>query len=373
MNLENQWIATEERLAREASSLGEFLWPLRDRISSQLIGDQAWQSIVECARNLPATMAAFPFGFELPLHDSLAVADFGVSVIGGGRSAAILEEQGRTQDADSSLAKIAWLFGETESENSVLRRVAGRKMLLEYDIDKEPQATPSSPGIFLYPDKDVLIGDGARQRLQELGVVVDAVAFSTGLDLSTEERGQIEKIFLSMEPHTCVRAVGAFPSRKGGIRLAVTGFKKAREVVSFLERTEWPGQCSIIDATVSRLEERDAFAYAGVHFDIDADGVGPTLGLSFYAREGQWLKDVRHWAPLIDGVHETGLVVPKKLEELVNWSSGSEPLSGRSGQFLLVKGIHHIKLTLVQDRIEQVKGYVFLLTFAWPLTASPSG
>lgn len=372
MNLEDQWIATEERLLREASSLGEFLWQFRDRISPQLIGEQAWEGILERARNLPATMAAFPFGFELPLHDPRPVADFGVSVIGGGQSAAVLEEKGQAEGADSSLAKIAWLFSETESEDSVLRRIVGRKMLLEYDIDIEPHTAPPSPGIFLYPDKDVLIGDGDSQRLQGLGVVVDAVAFSTGLDLSAEERRQIEQVYLSMKPDTCVRAVGAFPSRKGGIRLAVTGFRNARSVVAFLERTGWPGQHSIVDAIVSRFEERDAFAYVGVHFDIGADGVGPTLGLSFYAREGQWLKDVSHWIPLIDGIREAGLAVPEKLTKLIDWSSGAEPLSGRSGQFVLVRGIHHVKLTIVQDRVEQVKGYIFLLTFAWPLSASLS-
>ncbi len=373
MSLENQWIATEERLLCEASSLGEFLRQLRSRISPQLVGDQTWEAMLERARNLPAAMAAFPFGFELPLHDLRPVADLGVSVIGGGRSAAFFEEKGNGEGADASLANIAWLLGQTESEESILRRIAGRKMLLEYDIDIEPCATPPDPGIFLYPDKDVLIGDGDSQRLRDLGVVVDAVAFSTGLELSAEERRQIERVYLSMEPDTCIRAVGAFPSRKGGIRLAVTGFKKAGDIVSFLERTGWPGQGSVVDAVVSRLEERDAFAYAGVHFDIDADGVGPTLGLSFYAREGQWLKDVKHWTPLIDGIEEIGLAVPEKLTELVNWSSGSEPLSGRSGQFVLVRGIHHIKLTVIEDKVEQAKGYIFLLMFAWPLTAGPTG
>ena len=373
MSLENQWIVTEERLIREASSLGEFLWQLRSHVSPRLVDDQTWEAMLERARDLPVTMAAFPFGFELPLHDLRPVADLGVSVIGGSRSAAFFEEKERVEGADASLANITWLIGQTESEESILRRIAGRKMLLEYDIDIEPRATLPDPGIFLYPDKDVLIGGGDSQRLRDLCVVVDAVAFSTGLDLSTEERRQIERVYLAMEPDTCIRAVGAFPSRKGGIRLAVTGFKKAGGVVSFLERTGWPGQCSVVDATVSRLEERDAFAYIGVHFDIDADGVGPTLGLSFYAREGQWLKDVQHWAPLIDGIQETGLAVPEKLTELVDWSSGSEPLSGRLGQFVLVRGIHHIKFTVIGDRVEQVKGYIFLLIFAWPLTASPSG
>ena len=367
MSIKEQWSATEERLLREASSLGEFLWQFRDRIPPLLVGDQAWEGVLGRTRDLPVTMAAFPFGFELPLHNPQPVADFGVSVVGGSKSAAFFEEKGRAEAADSSTAGIAWLLGETEPEESALRRVAGRKMLLEYDIDLTPDSAPPDPGIFLYPDKDLLVGGSASHRLQDLGIVVDAVAFATGLDLNAAERRQIEQVYLAMEPDTCIWGIGAFPSRKGGIRLAVTGSKKASDVVTFLERIGWPGQRAAVEAIVSPLEERNAFAYMGVHLDMSEDGVGPTLGLSFYAKEGQWLKDVRHWAPLIDGIHEADIAVPEKLAELVKWSSGSESVSGRSGQFLLVRGIHHIKLVLVGDQVKQVKGYVFLLMLGWPL------
>ena len=407
MNMENYWIATEERLLPEAASLGELLKSLRGRVSPALIGDREWERVVNRAGGLPVTMAAFPFGFELPLHEPRPRADFGVSVVGGSRSAAFFEERARSGEADSSTARIAGLLRESAREASPLRRVAGRKMLLEYDIepvragtfpeplehDVEPVRADTfpepleydiepardgafpepleydvepardgafpEPGIFLYPEEWLLIGDGRRAR--DLGVVVDAIASAAGWEPDAAERRQAQRVYSAMRPETTVRAVGVFPSRARGLRLAVTGFTTTRDVTEFLERAGWPGSSAAVHATLSPLEERGAFAHLGVHFDLRAHGVGPRLGISLFARKAEWLKDVRHWTALIDGMREQRLAVAEKLSALADTSSGAEALFGRSGPFVLLRGIHHIKLSLVEDRVEQTKAYVFLL------------
>ena len=99
----------------------------------------------------------------------------------------------------------------------------------------------------------------------------------------------------------------------------------------------------------------------GIHFDVKAHGVGPRLGLSLFAREAEWLKDIRHWTALIDAMREQRLAVPEKLSALAGSSAGAESLFGKSGAFLLLRGIHHIKLSFAEDRVEQTKAYVFLL------------
>ena len=368
MSITEQWINTEERLLGEADSFGDFLEQLRDRVSPTLIGDREWEKILERARDLPVTMAAFPFGFELPLHEPGPRADLGVSVIGGSRSAEYFESKGRARDADRTAAAIAGLLGETEPEDSALRRIADRKMLLEYDIGLMPRSMQPEPGIFLYPSEQTLVGDRDSQHVQDLGIVVDAVASTAGWDMSAAERRQIEQVYMAMTPDTSVRAVGAFPSRERRIRLAVTGFRKTHDVLAFLERVGWSGRHSTLASTLLPLEEREAFAHMGVHLDVNSHGLGPMTGLSFFAREGQWLKEARHWIPLIDGIREAQIAIPEKLSEVANWSCGSEALSGKSGTFVLVRGIHHIKFGLIGDQVKQVKAYVFLLIFAWPLT-----
>ena len=42
-----------------------------------------------------------------------------------------------------------------------------------------------------------------------------------------------------------------------------------------------------------------------------------------------------------------------------NWSSGAEPLFGSPGRFVLVRGVHRVKLGASEDRVDQLKAYGF--------------
>ena len=361
MDFGEKLLPAEESFVHGADSLGQLLERLRSRISPVLIGDPEWERLLECAYHLPAAMAAFPFGFELPLHEPRPRADFGVSLIGGSRSATFFERTGRSEGADPSAARIARLPAETEAEDSPLRRIAGRTMLLEYDIDTTGRGTHPDPGVFLYPPEQALVDDRSQPRPRDLGVLVDAVASAAGRDLGAAQRRTAGEIHLAMGPDSFVQSAGAFPSRGSGLRLAARPFRTTDSLMAFLERAGWPGQHPFVASTVSRYEERGAFSYVGVHLDVQAHGAGPALGLSFYAPGAHWLKDIRYWLPLIDGIGEERLAVPEKLSSLVDSWSGTDTLFDVSGPFVLVQGIHHIKFTVIGDRIEQVKAYVFML------------
>ena len=358
MPMDELWVATEARLLAEADSLGDLLVRIRDRIPTALVGTAEFDRLVDRARDLPVTMAAFPFGFELPLHKHRPQADLGASVVAGSRTAATFEKGGRSASRAATSSAIARLLGETGREASLLGRIAGGKMVLEYDIELTPGGMHPDPGIFLYPDDGVLVGDG--QRLNDVAVVADAVASATRCPFGEPELRLIERVYRSMDAGTSVRSVGAFPSRDSGIRIVVTGFRATAQVVAFLERAGWPGDLATVTSTLSPLEQAGAFAYLGVHFDVCPDAVGRTLGLSCYAREQQWLHDIRHWTVLLDAIAAQGHVVPEKLSALAA-STGTERLFGRAGHIHLVRGIHHVKLVLTGDRIEQAKAYVFLL------------
>ena len=353
--------ATEESFAQEADSLGAFLERLRSHVPPALIGDPEWKRLLERVYPLPVTMAAFPFGFELPLHEARPRADFGAPVIGGSRSTAFFEEAGRATGASPSAAGIARLLAATEAEDSPLRRIAGRLVGLEWDIDSTGDGLQPDPGIFLYANKGALVGDRSPRGLRDLGVMADAIASATGTDLDTATRRQVEGLYFAMEPESMIGGVGSFPARGGGLRLTMEGFRKPGSAAAFLERAGWPGPCPFIASIVSRYQERRAFAYMGVSLDVEADGVGPALGLSFYAGETGWVEDIRYWRPLLSGMQEDGLAVPEKLSALADAWSGSEAVLGASGPFVLLRGIHHIKFTVTGDRIEQVKAYVFML------------
>ena len=345
--------------------MGHLLARIRPHISSRLIDGPGWENLLNCACEVPVTMAAFPFGFEIPLQDPELRADFGVSLVGDSRTATYYQNKGHGKDAGSSTAsRLAWLLDETDRKTSLLRRAIGRKMLLEYDIDIVKNRTLPDPGIFLYPVDDKLTDDGLQ--LPELGAIHDALVFAGGWSQDVAERRQVERLREILLPNTFIRAIGAFPSRERAMRFAVTGFRKADDVVTFLNRAGWPGQPSAVGDAVSFFDKRNAFAYLGIHFDITADGVGPVLGLSFFAREKEWLKDIRPWIPVIEAIGERRLALPGKLEELARWSTSSTTFLTKSGPMMLVRGIHHIKLSITDDQVGAVKGYIFFLMMSTP-------
>ena len=56
----------------------------------------------------------------------------------------------------------------------------------------------------------------------------------------------------------------------------------------------------------------------------------------------------------------------KKLSTLAGWLSGADALFCRLfGTFVLMRGIHHVKLVVSGDRIKQIKGYVIFLLCSW--------
>ena len=370
MNFEEGLAVTQDRLAGEADSFAALLERLRSMIPPVLIGNGAWDRLLERARPLPATMAAFPFGFELPLHQSEPGADLGVSLVGGTMPAAYFEKRGRPDDADSSNANIARLLHATESEASHLRQVVGRKMMLEYDVASAPPGARPAPGIFLRPAERPIIGDG--QRLDDVWVVLDALVSAVAWSPDAAERRQIEQVYMAQKPDTRIDSLGAFPSRERAIRLAVTGFRNTPDVSSFLERAGWPGQRSTIAAALARFEDRGGFVSLGVHLDVSAGGLRPSLGLSFLAKQRiskdprYWLDSPHQWTAFIDSLRAEGVAVPEKLNVLANWPQGPTTLFAKSGPFVLLRGIHHIKLALRGDGLRSVKGYAFMVLMAAP-------
>ena len=371
MNFEEGLVVTQERLSREAGSLGELLARLRGHISSVLIGDREWEQLLERARQLPVTMAALPFGFELPLHEHQPGADLGVSVVGGTGSAAYFENMIRCGNEDPVISGIVGLLHETEREGSHLGRVIGRKMMLEYDVWSAPGATRPAPGIFLRPAERPIMGGGDDERTQDIGVVLAALVSAVGWSFDSAERRLTEHVHLAQPADTRIDSFGAFPARERAIRLALTGFRSLHDIAEFLERAGWRGGRAL--STVSSLEEHGGFVSLGAHIDVRSDGLGPSLGLSFIAKHrvakdpSYWLDRPDQWTTFFNGLRQEELAVPEKLEALAAWSPGPTTLFGASGAFVLVRGIHHIKLVLSGGRIAQVKAYPFMaMTAALP-------
>ena len=110
MDIDEAITLTQDRLADEGGTLADLLGHFRNRVAPVLIGDPEWERVLDCARRLPITMGALPFGFELPLHEPRPEADFGASLASGTPPAAFFEERARTDKTDETAQAIVRLF-----------------------------------------------------------------------------------------------------------------------------------------------------------------------------------------------------------------------------------------------------------------------
>ena len=365
MDIDQAVTLTQDRLAQEGDTMGELLGHFRDRISPILIGDPEWNRILDCAGKLPITLGALPFGFELPLHARRSEADFGVSVASGTRSAAFFRQRARTDETDDTAKAITRLFRQIDAENSPLRAIVGRKVMLEYDIGSARKGERALPGMFLRPGERPTVG--ASGQVDDVGLVVDALASCVGWRLSDAERKNVERAYLAQPGDTRMDSYGIFPSRSRAIRLAIMGFKSRREIGSYLENTGWPGRISAVDSLISRFQKRVNIVRTGANLDVREEGVGPTLGLTLivkqrYTKDSRyWLDGLTDWEPFLEALSHEDLVVPEKLSALAGWVSRPTTLFGKSGRFVLLRGIHHIKLVISGNRLRKAKAYVFMV------------
>ena len=365
MDIDEAITVTQDRLADEGGTMGDLLRHFRNRVSPVLIGDPEWERVLECAGKLPITMAALPFGFELPLHEPEPVADFGASLASGTPPAASFEDRVRIDKTDESARAIVRLFRQMDADGSALREIVGRKLMLEYDIGSAGNARRSLPGMFLRPGERPILG--ACGRANDVLAVVDALVACVGWEMNNAERDNVRQAYLAQPDDTRMDSFGVFPSRPRSIRLAVMGFKSPQEICFYLNSTGWPGETSAVDAVISRFEERAEIVRTGANIDVQEEGLGPTLGLTLivkqrYTKDSRyWLDGLTDWDPFLEALGHEDLVVPEKLAALADWVTKPTTLFAKSGRFVLLRGIHHIKLVISEDQLQKAKAYVFMV------------
>ena len=368
--MDERWMATEKALLNQASSLGEFFEHIRSQFPSALIDGEGWESLALRARSLPVTVAAFPFGFELPLHDRRPRADLGISLVSGSSTAATFAQWNQSGKGSQSLSGVLGLLNDKGRKEMPLHRVTGPKMMLEYDVGSVTTGSNPAPGLFLYPIDTILAG-GHPERLGELRIVLDALVSAAAWEPSMHECHHAERIYELMTPDMRVMSIGVLPSRSRAIRLAVTGFESSDALTAFLGCIGWPGHIATVARVISRMEQRGAFTRACVHFDVHREGLGARLGVSFFSQPnttleairsgGYWLDCPDFWTAILREFKDQYPTVPEKLDALSGWSSQPCMLYGSGGVFLLIRGIHHFKLVIEESKITQTKAYAFMM------------
>ena len=292
-------------------------------------------------------------------------ADLGVSLASGTRTAAFFRERAQGDEADETAGAITRLFRQLDAEDSPVREIVGRKLMLEYDIGLARAADDSIPGMFLRPGERPIIG--ARGQVKDVGIVADALVSCVGWEMTAGERQNLERAYLAQPEDTRMDSFGVFPSRERAIRLAIMGFKSQQEIRSWLEDIGWPGQIPAVLSVIARFQERANVVRSGANIDVREGGIGPTLGLTLIVKQRYtkgsryWLDGLTDWEPFLDALSHEDIVVPEKLTALADWVSRPTTLFARSGRYVLLRGIHHIKLVMSENQLRQAKGYVFMV------------
>ena len=357
---------TQRRLMGETDTMAELLGNFRRQIPTSLVGDRELEAICNRLGNLPASFAAFPFGFELPLNDSRPVADFGFSLAGGTPAADFFQQQVAPSPTDAESRYINNLLANTDRENSRLREIVGGKLMLEYDVASAADGEHEVPGIFVRPYERPMIA-GCRESAKDVGTVVEALVSAVDWEPDLAERKNMENVFLALQDDTRLESIGVFPARGRWIRLAALKFHNFTQILDFLKRIGWPGDISSLADSLSQFEAIGNFKSLGVHLDVNRNGVGPGLGLGFFNNHrlasdpGYWLDDPNAWDAFLEALTETGVVLPEKLAALTGWPAKPTPIFGRAGPYMLLRGIHHIKIVVWEGRLTKGKGYVFML------------
>ncbi len=368
MDIDEAVLLTQDRLAEEGGTMGELLGRFRNSISPSLIGNAEWEGMLECSNRLPITMGALPFGFELPLQLRSPEADFGVSLASGTRAAAVFEERAGRDGSDEVAGALTKLFALMDERGSALREIVGRKVMLEYDIGSAEGGGCPFPGMFLRPGERPILG--ACGQVNDAVDVVNALVSCVGWTLSEAERKHVERAYQVQPEDTRMDSFGVFPSRSRSVRLAIMGFKSRKDLGSYLRDLRWPGQFPSVESVIARFSERVNIARTGVNIDLGEGGVGPTLGLTLivkqrYTKDSRyWLDGLTDWDPFLSALGHEDIAIPDKLAALADWVSKPTALFGKSGRFILLRGIHHIKLVISEGQLRKAKAYVFMVLSA---------
>ena len=121
---------------------------------------------------------------------------------------------------------------------------------------------------------------------------------------------------------------------------------------------------------ITRFRKRADIVRTGANIDVGEEGLGPALGLTLivkqrYTKDSRyWLDGLTDWDPFLEALGHEDIVVPEKLGALANWVSKPTTLFAKSGHYVLLRGIHHMKLVISEDQLREAKAYVFLVLSA---------
>ena len=368
MNFEEALDITQSRLSGEGEGLNELFANAKAWTSELLIGKKQWDQILSRTKTLPIMMGAFPFGFEFPLHETDPVADFGVSVSDGTTTANHFRSRNQSKSNNNLYQAINKMFGAFEQDGRKLQGIVGRKVMFEYDYDPSEGSGEPLPGFFLRPGQKPIIG-----KCDQLG---DALCVAKGLysvvdwDVNNHEKKKIKQIYNSLHRELRIDSFGIFPSRSRFLRLAIMGFQNSPMMKRYLGSINWGGDSKSLIKIIEKYQQEAGVLRNGINIDLVGDQIGSSIGITamvkkrFTNNPQYWLDDQGLWDNFIRVLGTEENVIQRKLDQLSSWVATPKIIFGKTGRFVLIRGIHHFKLVVEEGEVKKIKAYVFMVLSA---------
>lgn len=364
MKIEEALLRTQTRLTAEGCNLSDLLGHFRNRISPVLIGELEWIQLLNCAAKLPTAMGAHPFGFEIPLHTRESCADLCVALASGTHSAENFLVRAKIHSSEDFVRAISLLLNRIGKKNSQLREIVGRKLMLQFDSASDWESRHSLRSLFLRPELKPILGTTGREN--DVGVVSKSLADSFGWSMSKKQWNNLQQVYLAQPSETRMDSFSISPSKSRAIQLSILGFSKSQDIRNYLDNVAWTGQLSVVDSIIARFAQRMPLARVGLNVDVGEKAVEPTLGLILIVKQRQtkdsryWLDGLTDWNPVLQALGQEDIIISDKLQALADWPSKPTRLFASSGHYIMLCGIHHIKLVIDQNGLVGVKAYLYM-------------
>ena len=361
----------------QQSTLNEYLDIVKPSMPQALIGNDGWANIESVCQLLPNQITSF-FGFECRLTETANQADFllcigdkeiGRDILAGNHSRFSLPQELSDHPVWQHIQQFTtqWL----EPDSPLNQHVSN--IWLEFDVDG-PAETPPVPSCFfgsesIYTDTDI---DIDTPNSDHTWVTQTAMQQLQGHRVDAQVEQQLFRCLEALPSGTHVFQVGLMLARcSEQVRICLRGISTT-QTLEYLQRIGWPGSLQALKSLL--LEVVEQVDRIDVDLDVGCQGVSAKLGLECYINRQPQLEP--KWISFLDYLVNKGWCLGEKRQALLDYPgytrqrdySGRWPVHfvklsqwvGDGSETVFFRGLHHIKLVVVSDHVQDVKAYCWV-------------
>lgn len=355
-------------------SLTDYLRLMQANIPIALISEEQWARILPLGQVLPSAVTTF-FGFECRLGQPEANADFLVCADASEAGRRVLAANAYGIDLPEELfdhpvwQRIREFSTNWESEISPLYEKV-QNVWLEFDVAEPDAESIPVPSAFFGPSP-LFAAPAVEENHPHAWVWQQALVLLLGQPVSESLKTNLMRCFEHLPEQAYVFQIGLMLARQwDGVRLCIRDIAPAA-IVPYLSCIGWQGDGDALQALLNDLSNR----VDRIDLDIDiSDRVLPKIGLECYLRKQP--KFEPRWIQFLDFLVLRGFCLPQKHQALLQypgyirrrmnpdlWPSNISKLSGLLGsayEWVIFKGLHHIKLVYQESKVKEAKAYLYV-------------